>query len=232
MLIHEDIELERAILEDKFCVCVPVSVWLEEGNTEPEITAYNCVWDICSEYEKRFGGDPFCGDATDLLCGKIAPVMRAYGYELDSKESRVNREYRITETDEKIADIAKTAMLVRSAEQIAGIPCLCLHDPDPDYEDEAYACAVVICDGAICAVAGVNDLFTDDTHEIFVETAKEYRGRGFATAAVAALTKHLTGLGYTVGYKCGEDNKASVAVAEKVGMPLAGRRYDLLCYAD
>ena len=75
-------------------------------------------------------------------------------------------------------------------------------------------------------------MFSDDTYEIYVETAKAYRGRGFATAAVAALSEYLIGRGCVVGYKCGEDNEASAAVAEKLGMKLDGCRFDMVCYAD
>lgn len=232
MLLHEELEIEEAALEGGLCICVPVSVWLEEGMCEAEITAYGNVWDICEEYEKNFADDLFCAAAKDFLVGKIAPIVKNYGYEADVKSFGTVLEYRIAELNEKIGKYSVGATVIRSADEVKDYPCSLLHKPDPDDEEEAYACAVVICDGAVVALAGVNDFFTDDTHEIFVETAKEYRGRGFGTAAVAALTEHLTGIGLTVGYKCKEDNKASCAIAEKLGMTLSGKRLDLVCYAD
>lgn len=232
MLLHETLEIEEAALEGGLCICVPVSVWLEEGMDEAEITAYGNVWDICEEYEKRFSDSLFCAEARDFLMDRIAPIVKNYGYEADTKAFGVTLEYRIGRSSRTVRKYAEGAVIVRSADEIKDYPCPLLHKPDPDDEDEAFACAVVICDGAVVALAGVNDFFTDDTHEIFVETAKEYRGRGFGTAAVAALTDHLAGLGLTVGYKCGEDNKASSAIAEKLGMTLSGRRMDLVCYAE
>ena len=232
MLLHEELEIEEAALEGGLCICVPVSVWLEEGQSEAEITAYGNVWDICEEYEKYFSDDLFGVAAKGFLMEKIAPIVKNLGYEIDVKSFGAILEYKIAETNETVEKYSGGAMIVRSADEVKDYACPLLHKPDPDDENEAYACAVVICDGAVVAIAGVNDFFTDDTHEIFVETAKDYRGRDFGTAAVAKLTEHLTGLGLTVGYKCGEGNAASAAIAEKLGMTLSGRRMDLVCYAE
>ena len=80
------------------------------------------------------------------------------------------------------------------------------------------------------ALAGINDIADDDAVEIFVETAKEYRRKGYGTAVVATLVRHLTKLGYSVAYNCAESNRASSAIAEKLGMTLKGRRLSVVCY--
>lgn len=232
MLLHEDTEMEETALDGGFCLCVPVSVWLAAESDEPEITAYRNVWDICEKYEKLHGGDPFSADAIAFLEENIAPVIKKHGYCCDVKDHRVVNEYRMSSVTDAVRSLAEGTVIVRSADEVKDLPCLCLHKPEPDEDDECDVCAVVISDGAVVAVAGVNDMFTDDTIEIHVETSREYRRRGFGTSAVAALSEYLTGLGYTVGYKCGVDNTASVGIAERLGMTLSGRRFDMVCYAD
>ena len=230
MILHEDPQLEEAAVDGGLCVCVPFSVWLGSGCREPEITAYNNVWDIAVEYERLYGDDPFSADAVSWITHKVRPIAEEMGYTLDEKESGVVREYRLSEVTPEIKTLAEKARLVYTDKDIEGMICLCLHKPETD-GDEDEPCAIVECDGAICAVAGLNDYFTDDTCEIYVETAKDYRGRGFGTAAVAALSEHILSRGETVGYKCGNGNKESAAIAEKIGMTLDGCRLDLVCYS-
>lgn len=231
MIVHEDRELEIAALDGGLCLCVPVSVYLPNGSDKVVITSYTDTWGICEEYEKRFGENPFSQEGLSFLEEKVAPVIAKYGYSCDSAEHRVIYEYTVGTVTEEMKK-HDGAVIIRSPEEIPKLPCLCLHKPEADADDEFGVCAVVIADGAVCSVAGVNDMFTDDTVEIFVETAKKYRRRGFGTAAVAALSMYLTERGHTVGYKCGADNIASAGIAERLGMTLSGKRFDMVCYAE
>ncbi len=232
MLIHEDREIEEAAVSGGLCLCVPVSVRLDAGSDEAVITAYENVWDICTEYERAYGKDPFSPAAIDFLEKNVAPVIKKCGYGCDPRDHRTVAEYTVSEVTDEISTAAEDARLVKDASEITDLPCLCLHKPETDPDDEYGVCAVVIKDGAVCAVAGVNDFFTDDTVEINVETAKDYRRKGFGSAAVAALAEYLVGLGCTVGYKCGTDNKGSVGIAEKLGMTYTGTVFDMVCCAE
>ncbi len=231
MLVHEDFEIESAAVAGEFCLCVPVSVRLDAHSAEAVITAYENVWDICTEYERNYS-DPFSAEAVQFLEENVAPIIEKCGYSCDSGDHRVVREYTLSQVNDVIKEAAKNARIIRSPEDICGLKCLCLHKPEVDPDDEYGVCAVVIRDGVICAVAGVNDFFTDDTVEIHVETAKEYRKTGCGSAAVAALTEYLTGMGCTVGYKCGSENTGSVKIAERLGMTYVGKVYDMVCYAE
>ena len=151
MLLHEDIEMEEAALDGMLCICVPVSVWVPADGREPEITTYRNVWDICREYEKKFGGELFSKSALDWLRNSVEPVAKSMGYTPDRNESRVVREYRIAESNDRIKAYDKNAKLIRNADEVKDMECLCLHKPETGEEDWD-ACAVVICDGKICAV--------------------------------------------------------------------------------
>lgn len=230
MLIHEDHELESAAMSGDFDVIVPVSVFVPEIG-EHEIVAYNCVWDICEKYERDNRSDILNRGAIEKLFSEVAPAASQMGYSIDSKGSRVILEHRIKEPTAAIIEEAAGALIIRSAVEINGLVCPLLHHPEPDEYDETDVCAVVVKDGVICACAGVNDLADDDACEIFVETAAEYCGKGYGTAAVAALVLHLCGQGCEVAYNCAENNLASSAIARKLGMTLIGRRLSMICYA-
>ncbi len=229
MLIHEDYELEAAAMRGELCIAVPVSVY-KPVSGECEITAYRNAWDICKTYEEKYGDGILSESAVCELFSLVAPVADSMGYAADAKESRVIREYRISEVTPNIAEFADTAEIVKDAAEVEGFECPLLHAPDPDPDDDEDVCAVVIHDGKIVSLAGINDIADDDAVEIFVETAKEYRGHGYGTASVGGLVRHLTNIGYTVAYNCAETNTASSAIAEKLGMTLAGRRFSIVCY--
>ena len=230
MLIHENEMMENAAMDEALCICVPVSLWKPEVG-ELEITAYRNVWDICADYEIVHGDDPFDGSALSELCDKVEPIAEKMGYSMDRKNNRPVMEYSLTETNNAIKTYAEKASIIHSTKEVAEFSCLCLHKPETA-EDGFDACAVIICDNAVCAVAGINDFSDDDSYEIYVETARDYRERGYASSAVSALSEYLISKGCTVSYKCGADNKASIAVAEKLGMKLCGCRYDAVCYAE
>ena len=68
--------------------------------------------------------------------------------------------------------------------------------------------------------------FCDGIYEICTETAPSYRGMGYATDNVTALSDKLVLAGETVCYLCSEKNVSSVRVAEKSGFIEVGKSYD------
>ncbi|MBE6707724.1 MAG: GNAT family N-acetyltransferase [Ruminococcaceae bacterium] len=231
MLVHEDKILEDAAMGGELCIAVPVSVYIPLPNGEWEITAYENVWEICMEHEAKYGEDILSDSSVKELFSKISPVADKMGYTADEKESRVIREYRVSSLNEDILNYSDMAQIVRDESEIRGLECPLLHPPCPDPEDECDVCAVVVRDGVIVSCAGVNDISDDDAVEIFVETAKAYRGKGYGKAAVATLVRHLTNSGYAVAYNCADTNKSSSAIAEKLNMTLAGKRLSIVCFA-
>jgi len=87
--------------------------------------------------------------------------------------------------------------------------------------DGVVACAIV--SGNIVSIAHTSartNLYAD----IGVFTLEEWRGRGFATAAAAIVANLVQEAGQTPVWSTGEDNFASLCVAQKLGFTEVSRR--------
>ena len=83
--------------------------------------------------------------------------------------------------------------------------------------------AGAIVENSIVAIAHTyaeNDLHAD----IGVSTIEKWRERGFATAAASLVAQNIQAIGKVPVWSCGEDNIASLRVAEKLGFTEIGRR--------
>ncbi len=83
--------------------------------------------------------------------------------------------------------------------------------------------AGAVVDGNIVAIAHTyaeTDLHTD----IGVSTVETWRKNGFATAAASLVAQEIQAKGKVPVWSCGEDNFASLRVAEKLGFTEVGRR--------
>lgn len=90
--------------------------------------------------------------------------------------------------------------------------------PDLDVD---LPCLVVVKDGrAVSACQSVR--ISPITHEAGVDTLETYRGRGYATAAVAGWAETVRSLGCIPHYSTAWDNMASQGVARKLGLVLYG----------
>jgi GNAT superfamily N-acetyltransferase len=83
------------------------------------------------------------------------------------------------------------------------------------------ACAVI--GGQVVAIAHTSAISARYA-DIGVVTAPEWRGRGLATAAAALVAERVQLRGLTPVWSAGEDNWASLRVAEKVGYAEVSRR--------
>ena len=95
---------------------------------------------------------------------------------------------------------------VDSANFRGGLPAL--------IEQGAIAGAVV--DGRIVSTAQTAAI-TESYADIGVATDEQWRGRGFATAAASIVARRIQETGRTPVWSCGEDNLASLRVAQKLG---------------
>lgn len=83
--------------------------------------------------------------------------------------------------------------------------------------------AAAIVEGKIVAIAHVYA----ETHlhaDIGVSTLDEWRGNGFATAAASLVAERIQARGKVPAWSCGEDNAASLRVAQKLGFTEIDRR--------
>ncbi len=86
--------------------------------------------------------------------------------------------------------------------------------------DGIVACAIV--SGEIVAIAHTSAR-TKCYADIGVVTLKEWRGRGFATAAASIVAKRVQEAGQTPVWSTGEDNIASLRIAQKLGFTEVSR---------
>ena len=87
---------------------------------------------------------------------------------------------------------------------------------------EGIAAGAVV-DGNIVAIAHIY-AETDLHADIGVSTLGEWRENGFATAAASLVAQEIQARGKVPAWSCGEDNFASLRVAEKLGFTAVGRR--------
>ena len=87
-------------------------------------------------------------------------------------------------------------------------------------EQGTVAGAVV--DGRIVATAQTAAI-TDRYADIGVATDEQWRGQGFATAAASIVARRIQETGKTPVWSCGEDNMASLRVAQKLGFEEVSR---------
>ena len=64
----------------------------------------------------------------------------------------------------------------------------------------------------------LSDWGVKDKFEIGIQTAREYRRRGFAALCTTATVEYGQGKGYQIGWHCNQENEGSWRTAEKVGL--------------
>jgi GNAT superfamily N-acetyltransferase len=86
----------------------------------------------------------------------------------------------------------------------------------------------ILADGrAVSICASVNA--SSSAHCAGVETLPAYRGRGFATQAVAEWAKAVNAAGAAPFYGAAFDNEASQGVAKRLGLSLIGSEFSIEC---
>ena len=87
---------------------------------------------------------------------------------------------------------------------------------------EGIAAGAVV-DSDIVAIA--HTYAETDLHaDIGVSTLEQWREKGFATAAASLVAQEIQAKGKVPAWSCGEDNVASLRVAQKLGFTEVGRR--------
>ena len=83
--------------------------------------------------------------------------------------------------------------------------------------------AGAVVDGNIVAIA--HTYAETDLHaDIGVSTVEQWREKGFATTAASLVAQEIQAKGKVPAWSCGEDNFASLRVAQKLGFTEVGRR--------
>lgn len=101
------------------------------------------------------------------------------------------------------------------------------NDPDLHAEVEARQPCIAILEGSSAAAICFCARITSQAAEAGVETLQPYRGRGYASAVVAAWALAIRRLGRIPLYSTSWDNVASQGVARRLGLRMYGVDFSL-----
>ena len=217
MQIIPDIDGEELVRETNFDIAVPVHV--ETFGGETKVFAYPSVLSLCETYAARFAADLYSDAALAYLADGCAAFCTSLGYTKDKHSAVVG--YNFLPHGEPTCDFAFCKRIRR----------------DDKYENlttfDLSACLAAervifaaISEEKIVSVAVACETLTAEnvgnSIEISTETAPDFRGKGYATACVAALSAHLLSRGYRALYKCRRENTASARVARAAGFEKTG----------
>lgn len=217
MQIIPDIDGEELVRETNFDIAVPVHV--ETFGGETKVFAYPSVLSLCETYAARFAAALYSDAALAYLADGCAAFCTSLGYTKDKHSAVVG--YNFLPQGEPTCDFAFCKRIRR----------------DGKYENlttfDLSACLAAdrvifaaISEEKIVSVAVACETLTAEnvgnSIEISTETAPDFRGKGYATACVAALSAHLLSRGYRALYKCRRENTASARVARAAGFEKTG----------
>lgn len=215
-------ESESALFESSAPMIVPMLIWQQDGDLRIEV--YDGVREVAEEFERRFARHPFSKSALDWLDEQLAPYCNRHGYYRETQgKYRWYRQFTYNGESEE-------GLVLSSTFRWEGEPNLSglLLDLDPD-----WLTYVTVEDGVIVSAARVNEYDPDQSSpEITVETAVEYRGRGYGVSNVLALARALAEGGERAQYVCSRYNRGSAKLALRAGFAETGRFYAYTAYRD
>ncbi len=217
------------VFENQWDIAIPISIELLDGD-EARIEVFPKLEHIARELCERFAQDMLSDAALEWLWDAVRPYAKEWGYSDDKFRDRWGYIFR-----------ADDAMGTECAAQ-CGVSILCGTDApknrttlDIEYcLTEGHAASVICERGEIVSAALTHEPIDElislgaEFCEIGVETIPEYRSRGYARCAVAALSLFLKEKGLTAEYRCQRYNEASYKVAKGAGMKVCGRFYSYI----
>ncbi len=217
MILIPDVEGEAFVNENDWDTIVPVSFSMIDGVLRVEY--YPEVREEIEAFFQEYGENPFSDEALEDLFQRLAPYMEQKGY-----------------ADDRFRD--RWGYIFRGVAAASAIGAAKLSVKDADKNKTTYDITESLSDGRL--VYGVKEgndtVSVAVTHaapedavsgilEVGVETIPAFRGRGYAVAALAALSKELHRRGITTEYRCQRYNGASRKVALRAGLCEVGRYY-------
>ena len=213
--------------------------WLHDGEVAVplEITAvdetatvefYPSAKPIIDEFLALYGDEVFSDRAIRFAVDKLGGFLSSYGFSLspDSEDYYIN--YTIP--------VPCIEMLpeVRRLTGDEGFDDLTQTDIDGLIK-QGYIIYASVVDNKIVAVANTGEPINAHTPyevEIGVDTAQEYRRRGYGRSCVIALVRELADMGHGAIYECASQNTASVRLAEGLGGKIVSRKFYIVGFKD
>ncbi len=218
MIVYES---EARLLASNAPMIVPMLIWQREDGLT--IEAYEGVTAVAEEFERRFASHPFSASALKWLDEALTPYCNTRGYYREIRgQLRWYRQYQLDRLNPSA--ILSTTVRWEGEPNLSGL----LLDLDP-----VWPTYVTVVDGVIVSAARTNEYDPNESApEITVETAVEYRGRGYGASNVTALAKELAADGQSPQYVCSRYNRGSAKLAKKAGFAETGRFYAFTAYKD
>lgn len=233
MIVFEDIEFEKSVLDERYHIAVPIVV-TQHADGSLHLLVYSFCGEVAKEFETRFSADPFSEEARTFLCEKLTPTMNAMEYEATDPMEHMSLTYQLTDASRINPDCfrGRAKRLDSLTEKDMEGSVTEIDAFEINTADELDRIFAVYGDrGEIAAFAAINDIAEDKGfYELNVECAEEYRCRGYGSECVAELAKYLLGRNVPVEYVCGVENKASIMTAEKVGFELVKKTMPFVWY--
>ena len=217
-MIIIDHEGEELVRETQFDIAVPVHI--EEFEGDVKIFSYPSVESMCNELENKFSDNMFSDTALDFIRSGCENFRTELGYKEEKYPKNWGYNF-ICDTEHINED--NFAERIRRDGKYKNLTTFNIRDCLA-YERVIFA---IVKDGQIVSVAVTCESLQKgaDWVEIGTETAVGYRGNGYSTMAVKALSAFLIQKGYRVLYKCHHMNGASCSVAKSAGFKQVGRFY-------
>ena len=221
---------EALAFEDGFDLLIPFSMTRYKGE-ELSATAIPRISRLVRSFLSRFEEDPFSDGALDWLWSRIAPRQDEWGYRGGKYRWRRCRIFRVASQD-ALSPVLPETVLLESDGGLVNETTYHL----PETLRAGCLCAATCLDGRVLSLAvthdGVDELEEGDVVELGVETALAARGRGYAASCLSLATRELQKRGLIPEYRCTRSNRASAAVALRVGYEEVGEAAYLLMRRD
>lgn len=224
------IENDYEIFEAGYPGIVPFL--MEEYRGEVSLEVYAGAENMAREFLSRYGGRLFSKDALSFIARSLDGYLLAHGYGRDTVGETLYY-YQYEMTDKAALDLSlikdgthrlTASLLKRLLENRTTFSF-------PELLDKKLTAFVAVEDGVAVAIATVNErLHKGRVLEVTVETAPQYRQRGYALSTVTALSAYLLDRGATVAYCCRNTHVKSNRVAKRVGFTRVGRFYAVSAY--
>lgn len=195
---------------------------------------YAPVKTMALEFIELYNKKAFSDEAIQYIDYKLQPFLSEWGY-VNISDNIYDWEYSYIIDDIEMINCEKilpdTICLNNKHDyaNITNIDIDTFHDEWDDLKKPVRYATVF--DKRILSIAEENPHYINDTNiEIGVETAENFRCKGYATSNTAALAKHLADKGNRVLYSCSRYNIPSQRTAQSVGFRIAGKRYYYAAY--
>ncbi|MCI8386931.1 MAG: GNAT family N-acetyltransferase [Clostridiales bacterium] len=225
-MIYQDDGAEKLAVSGEFDIAIPFSITYRDN--EPEVNVFPSGLKIAEEFLRLFDSceKTFTNEAISWAREHFEPFLSSNGFSLCEEADDYFLNYRITDPDRSL--ILNTTRRIYSVGELEN-----LTEYDIDLlVQHGYICCATIIDNKIVSAACTNyscalvDSNSDIREiEIGVETAEEYRGKGYGLSSVAALACGLTDHGIKVLYECESRNAASIALVKRLGGELFARNF-------